>query len=125
MKMEKKKCNGIRKTWPWKGYPCGNNEVYELDEKLYCKVHYAEAIKEKENKKIDSYKNNKFAPEDKIWVCLACGKFSKDKFGDKDLNTSHGWDESCIINCQLFNVNKLVYSENGERVIAIGEQNES
>lgn len=54
------------------------------------------------------------APDGKVWVCLACGKFTKDKFGN-----DRGWDASCVLNSNLFNINDLVIDN--ERVIAVKE----
>lgn len=34
-----------------------------------------------------------------VFQCQACGKRSRDVFGDKSLD--RGWDESCMLNCQL------------------------
>lgn len=39
----------------------------------------------------------RIAPAGAIWVCSACGKTSKDRYGDK--NSS--WDESCMMNSFL------------------------
>jgi hypothetical protein len=42
---------------------------------------------------------NKDAPEGQVWVCGACGKLSKDLYGDKRI--SRGWDESCVLHAVL------------------------
>ncbi len=39
----------------------------------------------------------RIAPADAIWVCSACGKTSRDRYGDP--NSS--WDESCMMNAIL------------------------
>ena len=52
-----------------------------------------------------------------IYVCLACGKTSNDKYGK--VEASHGWDESCYINSILCYKDKLVLS--GRRVKKIEE----
>lgn len=36
------------------------------------------------------------APKGMIWVCGACGKRTKDRYG-----TDGGWDESCMLNAVL------------------------
>lgn len=36
-----------------------------------------------------------------MFVCGACGKMSRDKYGNEAI--SHGWDESCMLNCGLYN----------------------
>jgi len=57
-----------------------------------------------------------------VFVCLACGKQSKDRYGDKPI--SYGWDESCMLNSQEFDVSKLVYGpgkEKTRRVIEVKE----
>ena len=56
---------------------------------------------EKEN--FAKYKHQ--APEGKVWVCAACGKRSKDIYGDKSLN--YGWDVSCAMNSSLFDEDQL------------------
>ena len=56
------------------------------------------------------------APKDHVWVCLACGKKSKDRRGEPESL----WDESCFCNAILVNLTKkrLVENEYG-RVVAI------
>jgi hypothetical protein len=36
------------------------------------------------------------APEGFVWVCGACGKWTKDRYGSE-----RGWDESCMLNSNL------------------------
>ena len=36
------------------------------------------------------------APEGKIWLCYACGKRTKDRYGEEG-----GWDEACMLNSGL------------------------
>jgi len=51
-------------------------------------------------KKVDPYGvGNYEAPPGQIWVCGACGKTSRDKYGEKRI--SRGWDESCMMNAVL------------------------
>jgi len=38
---------------------------------------------------------NETAPEGQIFICSACGKRSKDKYGDQKID--RGWDISCMI----------------------------
>lgn len=42
---------------------------------------------------------NKIAPKGTLYVCMACGKVSKDKYGNEAIN--RGWDVSCALNCVL------------------------
>lgn len=42
---------------------------------------------------------NKTAPDGQIYVCTACGKRSKDQYGEKMID--RGWDCSCMLNCVL------------------------
>jgi hypothetical protein len=42
---------------------------------------------------------NKIAPKGELYVCLMCGKISKDKYGNEAIN--RGWDVSCMLNCAL------------------------
>ena len=43
---------------------------------------------------------DRFAPPDKIWVCVACGKLATDRYGMEGWR-SYGWDESCMLNSVL------------------------
>ena len=52
------------------------------------------------------------APEGKLWVCGACGKTATNRYGEEG-----GWDESCMLNSGLHDVDKLVYQ--GRRVVEI------
>jgi hypothetical protein len=49
------------------------------------------------------------APDGHVWVCHACGKRSKDKFGL--LAMSYGWDESCMMNSELYKEEDLVIKD--------------
>ena len=42
---------------------------------------------------------NQTAPEGQVWVCGACGKQSRDKYGEHRI--SYGWDMSCMMNAVL------------------------
>ena len=52
-----------------------------------------------------------------IWVCTACGKVSKDRYGSK--GTSKGWDESCFVNSVLVKEDHLVWNDTKTIVIEI------
>ena len=41
-----------------------------------------------------------------VWVCCACGKRSRDSYGDDPIN--RGWDESCVLNCREYPEDKLI-----------------
>lgn len=69
--------------------------------------------------KIPTASGNRVAPIGKVFVCLACGKRSRDRYGTNLI--SHGWDESCMLNCDEFDEKDLVI-ENG-RVIKIENMN--
>ena len=58
---------------------------------------------------------NVVAGEGQVFVCLACGKRSKDRYGDQKID--RGWDVSCMLNCALFDESRLVI-QNG-RVIRV------
>lgn len=49
---------------------------------------------------------NAIAPKGQVWVCTACGKRSKDQFGEQNLDG--GWDVSCTIHALLCYEDKLV-----------------
>ena len=55
--------------------------------------------------------SNELAPRGSVWVCCACGKMSKDHYGDKAIN--YGWDVSCIMNSQIFKKKLLVIGDDG------------
>lgn len=57
------------------------------------------------------------APAGYLWVCCACGKTSKDKYGGP--TASEFWDESCMLNSNLFPEKDLVFNEDGTRVIKV------
>ena len=42
----KRICRGVRKTWPWNGYPCGNPGKFFWEGKYYCKSHLVDAMEE-------------------------------------------------------------------------------
>lgn len=42
---------------------------------------------------------NETAKKGQVFVCHACGKRSKDKYGDEAIDK--GWDESCMLNSVL------------------------
>lgn len=43
---------------------------------------------------------DRIAPEDGIWVCVACGKTAVDRYGMEGPH-SPMWDESCMMNAVL------------------------
>ena len=55
------------------------------------------------------------APPGKTWVCCACGKTEKNRYGSTD-----GWDASCMLNAQLIDDARIVRDDNG-RVVRITE----
>lgn len=62
------------------------------------------------------------APEGYIWICLACGKTSKSKYGfDQDHKpvAMRGWDVSCSLNSQLFLESQIAERDLDGRVIKI------
>lgn len=54
---------------------------------------------------------NHVAPDGQVYVCGACGKRSKDRYGDKAIN--RGWDESCMMNSVLVYENSIELDSNG------------
>lgn len=59
------------------------------------------------------------APEGKVWVCLACGKTAKDRMNIGGILSMVGWDESCMLNSELFDADRLVFDDSGKRVIMV------
>jgi hypothetical protein len=59
----------------------------------------------------DESVGNRVAPAGYVYVCGACGKRSRDKYGDEKID--HGWDESCMMNSVLCREDALVFGDNG------------
>jgi hypothetical protein len=57
--------------------------------------------------------DDQIAPEGSVWVCGACGKTAKDRYGGPNDNPL--WDESCMLNAVLCDATTLVMS--GSRVV--------
>lgn len=53
---------------------------------------------------------NQVAAQGQVFVCGACGKQSKDKYGEQMIG--RGWDVSCMLNAVLCKEDSLRY-ENG------------
>lgn len=51
---------------------------------------------------------NRFAGPGTVWVCSACGKTAKDRYGDSGTS----WDESCMLNAVLCH-DKRVFTDEG------------
>jgi hypothetical protein len=56
---------------------------------------------------------NEIAPDGQIWVCAACGKRSRDRYGEQAVNS--GWDVSCTMNAVLWDEKLLVIKD--DRVV--------
>lgn len=56
------------------------------------------------------HKMNQTAPVGQVFVCSACGKRSRDIYGEQKI--SRGWDESCAMHAVLCDEATLVF-ENG------------
>ena len=53
---------------------------------------------------MDKYPGTKPAPKGQIWVCAACGKRSKTRYGIDENNkdvADRGWDAACMLNAVL------------------------
>ncbi len=57
------------------------------------------------------------APAGSLWVCCACGKTAENRYGMGGRH-SPGWDESCMLNSQLFETSRLVWGGRPERIVA-------
>ena len=59
------------------------------------------------------------APLNKVWVCMHCGKTSKDRLGVKD-----NWSPTCTLNAKLFFRSMLKFNDKGnvEEIIEPPEQ---
>jgi hypothetical protein len=51
----------------------------------------------------------RIAPTGAIWVCGACGKTARDRYGDPGTS----WDESCMLNAILCDETSLVRRPGG------------
>jgi len=65
----------------------------------------------------DWKQHGKGAPEGSRWVCGACGKTSRDVYGNKPY--SRGWDESCAMNAQLLPDERLMFAADGHHVLQV------
>lgn len=62
------------------------------------------------------------APEGHLWVCLACGKTSKTRFGFDESNARvamRGWDASCVMNSELIAIDRITSQDAEGRVYKI------
>ena len=59
---------------------------------------------------------NKEAPEGQVFVCAACGKRSRDKYGYQKIDRL--WDESCMLNSVLVYEDSLKFDSKTGRVIS-------
>jgi len=49
---------------------------------------------------------NRYAGENEVWICMACGKVSPyDRYGDS--KSDRGWDVSCCMNSKLISRDTL------------------
>lgn len=60
--------------------------------------------------------SNHTAPKGQVYVCGACGKRSKDKYGDQPID--HGWDVSCMMHAFLVHEESIQLGESGRVVKA-------
>lgn len=58
---------------------------------------------------------NKIAPEGQVFICGACGKRSKDRYGNQEID--RGWDESCMLHSVLCYEDSIVMDKCGARVV--------
>lgn len=57
---------------------------------------------------------NQVAPAGQVWVCAACGKRSRDRYGFQKID--HGWDASCMLNAVLCIDTPVLLHEGGRSV---------
>lgn len=70
----------------------------------------------------DKFDSNEVAPAGSLFVCCACGKTSRTRYG---IGNTNGWDESCMLNCQLFEESWLHYNEGGYTVREVRDPSKS
>lgn len=66
----------------------------------------------------------RYAPSGMIFVCGACGKVAEDRYGIVGFR-SRGWDVSCMMNCDLYDRESLVWNEDHTRVTEIRQMGQS
>lgn len=62
--------------------------------------------------------SNRIADEGQVFVCMMCGKRSRDRYGNRRID--RGWDESCMLNAVLCYENKLVIENS--RVVRVEKE---
>jgi hypothetical protein len=62
------------------------------------------------------------APKGHFWVCVACGKYSRDRHVGTH---GRGWDVSCAINAHLIQEDHLVFNEDKSRVTEVSNRSET
>lgn len=55
----------------------------------------------------------RIAPPGTIWVCAACGKTERNRYG-----STGGWDESCMLHAVLCKEDSLVRDDHGYVTLA-------
>ena len=60
---------------------------------------------------------NQTALEGQVYVCRACGKRARDKYGFDPID--RGWDASCVLHSALVYENKLIIKDG--RVVRVEE----
>jgi hypothetical protein len=68
---------------------------------------------------------NRIAPDDSLYVCCACGKTSTTEYGFDETGkstASPGWDESCMLNANLFPKSRLVWDLDRARVLEVKDE---
>ncbi len=55
------------------------------------------------------------AGPDETYVCMACGKTSRTKYG-LERTSAPGWDESCMLNSVLYKTSDLVFADPEKRL---------
>lgn len=56
--------------------------------------------------------DKRIAPDGAVWVCGACGKTHKDRYGMEG-EGSRGWDESCMLNAVLCHESPRLFTKTG------------
>lgn len=60
--------------------------------------------------------SNQVAESGQVFVCMACGKCSRDRYGAQAID--HGWDVSCAMNARLCASESLQRDADGRVVVA-------
>lgn len=81
-------------AFQWPSPPAGTTLDAEETRRL-IKAHQ-DSLRWIPGRSFEQYVSERIAPDGKLWLCYACGKTTRDRYGE-----SGGWDEACALNSGL------------------------